>query len=1666
MFSQFRQAVENLAPIPRPPSPGDARREGVSRSGSVGPTSKNSSPTPLREGRKLTLEDRLRAATFAIGDASNATTPEISRKASPAVGSVVSTHPLSPSSTPLPDSPPAASHKAAIDIPTSIDAALADPPAGDLTSDPVNSQSDPLSEHPTVTEAPLEAASVVESDSTEVSTTIRASSDVAPGTPSEESYTDTAAHEPEIPQPTADTTANSFDPEAEFVAPVEPAPFDPPETAESTTAPEARSSVSSGTNAQATALEELQERLRQVEQRFTDVSTSFKRLQAEKQAADLVLRELTPLETLQDSTALREYLQSLTSKTEIFQVEIKRLNGKLEVQEDRIEELRDTHRLESSSQSAQIEKLQTQVAEAEALLTAAQGADAQAEEFSAGQKAEIERLQKEVESVKRLAREEEEKRVKAISLLKTVRQKLVKAEKERDDVMKEKVSFQEKDRGEREREQTERARLQNALEAANAERERALIGLKAQFDKEVVYLRERFDKELNATKGQYELEGASLKNAHTQEIFSRDSRILSLQQSLSSVTKDKNTFFEDLQMRQAEVESAQSHLESLQSQKTELQYQLREIGDRYALLQDDLAEAQRENETRARKPATSADEVARLLSTAEAKYENRISDLKRSLTSLEKERNDNEADWSRKLREKTREVDDLKQVVGSATRVEEEHEAVVAGLKASIGRIEGESRLLQEQLQELRENNLRVREGEKSWKSQEQDLNSKIATLEQQVDESKQREAQLRAGNKASLYGSAVCIKVQSSAALLERQRNPGVGYWTSRPAESNTTGSPTSVDTPSSETGSRLSSPAPPAKAAKEEEVNLEYLRNVILQFLENKEMREYLKHAIQDGSLSISAFVSTLLQAARSPELHEPATLDNVCRVALDAHYSSGLAPIGSVVPYDESPLAVLATVQDALALLRTAHSLPMSHFHQLTTSASELMILLLTCVSDFTQISTAQAMLYYADVCDLVQNFRLTQDVRQVLDGYTFQLGLVMGDDAKAAREAQVGRVVAYNILYPVISLGLYLPLPEWPKGADMEGVDLKDWQLPHLLTPFEAVVNADGISNADWRRALQAALLASVRRSELIAQCDHVISRVKGVNAIQEDEITRSFLRDLLQSMIQLDLISSSFAEGIDTLMANADLLRLQAEAQDHNVELEVHSAYLESKITPDHDVNDLGPWIYRISQDVTSHSIFALVIIKRFTSLSAAFDVDALSHLCKVLYTYDAALDIMALHVKISDLISCALLFLDQYDCETVGDPQTAVSHLGDVVLFVQYTTSRYHLEPNLLSGEKRRLSSAFLGSTDVIYSADSLSGEDTAAFGPWFKALFDTGSEGIEDSILRSTQPQTLLKISPTLFLQAIMVHLAQKIDRDTLNNGVSYFTGPLLNWTLVGIIKALIKDIQQKGFGIPAQVEILQNLLLSPSCPRPVLALCAPKVFLLLRHKKAKPAMAGLKIDVAAVRRVVTEALGLPAEENLTGVSPIGSRVVWEEEPRQAIQAALLLARSGKAPSLDVERYIKIMPPIKFLHVLWEELLIPASMGELESCKRLATFVLTTPRSPSTPPLLPIFLHVVTPSLIFAIEHQKPPENTMNVELLVTIVSSALTSAFHLELGIRSVTGQPRFALGQPSSGMARKFAVDLRARLDPTSRTILQRLASSQSFATNFPVFMSELG
>lgn len=54
------------------------------------------------------------------------------------------------------------------------------------------------------------------------------------------------------------------------------------------------------------------------------------------------------------------------------------------------------------------------------------------------------------------------------------------------------------------------------------------------------------------------------------------------------------------------------------------------------------------------------------------------------------------------------------------------------------------------------------------------------------------------------------------------------------------------------------------------------------------------------------------------------------------------------------------------------------------------------------------------------------------------------------------------------------------------------------------------------------------------------------------------------------------------------------------------------------------------------------------------------------------------------------------------------------------------------------------------------------------------------------------------MKLSASLIMSAIKRFSGEGADVDIIHNGVSYFTGQLLNWTLVGVIKALVEEISR----------------------------------------------------------------------------------------------------------------------------------------------------------------------------------------------------------------------------------------------------------------------------
>jgi len=201
--------------------------------------------------------------------------------------------------------------------------------------------------------------------------------------------------------------------------------------------------------------------------------------------------------------------------------------------------------------------------------------------------------------------------------------------------------------------------------------------------------------------------------------------------------------------------------------------------------------------------------------------------LKQKLAAMEAERVEVEAEWKGKVEAKVQDAQKWKAMVDSASRTRQDDDDRTQELQAEVERLQSAARAYDHEVSQLRLQIERSTGDQETTRQQLSEQVKKISSLDQQLEEAKTKELQARTHNKTL---REELRKVQSSAAILSRQRGPGVGYWS--PANNSGT------NPPSSPTSSQTAgSPGP--DPSNEEDVNVEYLRNVILQFLEHKEMR-----------------------------------------------------------------------------------------------------------------------------------------------------------------------------------------------------------------------------------------------------------------------------------------------------------------------------------------------------------------------------------------------------------------------------------------------------------------------------------------------------------------------------------------------------------------------------------------------------------------------------------------------------------------------------------------------------------------------------------------------------------------------------------------------------------------------------------------------------------
>ena len=331
--------------------------------------------------------------------------------------------------------------------------------------------------------------------------------------------------------------------------------------------------------------------------------------------------------------------------------EIRRLNARIQQNDERVEEIRDTHRLESKSQTELIDTLRAQLAQTQTQLKSLSDSQSSAS-------AAFEALTGDLEKTKVKAKEEEEKCTKAIALLKTIRTKLVKAEKDRDEAL---AQVREKDAM-----AMEVARLKNEVDRVRTEGVKEVQRAQTVMSGNAAAEREQLEKEWLARKGQWEIEAITLKSQHAKELATKSRDVERLEENVKVLGREKDELFEEVQLRSGEGESARVQLDVLQSQVEEMRFRLRESEERMGVLQEELAEARRGHATNSVDSPTTgpgAGELAALLSETTSRHEARLAELRNRMRTIEVERVDAEESWTRTLQQRAEENERLRGII-------------------------------------------------------------------------------------------------------------------------------------------------------------------------------------------------------------------------------------------------------------------------------------------------------------------------------------------------------------------------------------------------------------------------------------------------------------------------------------------------------------------------------------------------------------------------------------------------------------------------------------------------------------------------------------------------------------------------------------------------------------------------------------------------------------------------------------------------------------------------------------------------------------------------------------------------------------------------------------------------------------------------------------------
>ncbi|KAJ5151604.1 hypothetical protein N7492_009899 [Penicillium capsulatum] len=311
------------------------------------------------------------------------------------------------------------------------------------------------------------------------------------------------------------------------------------------------------------------------------------------------------------------------------------------------------------------------------------------------------------------------------------------------------------------------------------------------------------------------------------------SKIRELDDKMSQLNKELEGLREEIQLKTAQHASAQSLMTSMRDQTAEVAMQMKEARERCESLEEELGDAHRLLSERTREGET----MRRLLNDIEGRADAKVRDFKERMEAAVEERDRAEDEASTQGRRRAREMEELKGKVREAERAlrtaEEDKEELEHSQKDWRRRRE-ELELLAErssqEVGEVRQAMSSLRDALDESEKQVRDLEKEKAELRRSVEETNNRLEKLRRSHKT--LGEDVRLRGLESG----RQSSRSSIDSGSRRGLASPSGQDISASSRRSET---------PSGGANSAAVDYMYLKNVLLQFMEQKD-KSYQKQLI----------------------------------------------------------------------------------------------------------------------------------------------------------------------------------------------------------------------------------------------------------------------------------------------------------------------------------------------------------------------------------------------------------------------------------------------------------------------------------------------------------------------------------------------------------------------------------------------------------------------------------------------------------------------------------------------------------------------------------------------------------------------------------------------------------------------------------------------------